>query len=150
MISSRPKFLTVIFAYLLTLLPNACLVEQAIAAVVNSFSYAHQQNDHHHDNESVDHHTASPSHNHDNEGHEDEFCCDNEQNFYIGSAAAKNVELFAYPASDVILFEVDIEEQESFLRYHSYLLHQPIQPKTSRARDKYALSCLLHAPPLSV
>lgn len=138
----RPRIKIIpLLIYVLSLSSQACLLEQAIALVLRPAS---------HDHHTVDTQKQSqptPSHKHDTEGHESEFCCDNNLNFYIKSKILIRVDsieqLDSISLSKSI---VDFKEQTNSFQY-SYNLHCLKTPNSPRARDQYALTCLLHAPP---
>jgi len=135
----QPKIFVALLVYILTMSPNACLVEQAIAAVVHSVPDSHDEN------ESREQHASAPSHKHDEEGSENVFCCDNNLNLYLVNKSASQVDV-CYQFISFIPQTAIVEKQAVPLR-GEYPLHRFRQPTTLRGRDKYALTCLLHAPP---
>ncbi len=135
------KFLSIL-VIVMTVSPNACFVEQVVAAVADTFLHEHQQDEAHGDDR------PAPSHHHDDEGHESEFCCDNEKNFYIGSIFDQNLDLVQNPVLYLPII-YNLEETENPFQRDFYFFHRLREPQISRTRDKYALSCLLNAPPRS-
>ena len=134
----KTRILLSLFVLVVSVIPNACLVEQVIATVADSFPREHHQESQHHEE-------ATPSHSHDEEGHEEDFCCDNELYLYIGAKTV--IEFAATLQSNTFLNSVTSTKQtETYIEYQTYL-HRLRQPLPSRGRDKYALTCLLHAPP---
>ncbi len=123
---------------LLSVIPNACLVEQAIAAVAEIFPHGHHRESQHHEE-------ANPTHSHDEEGSEHEFCCDNAIYPYLVTPTF--IQLDSYGLLSSSLFFVDELEELTNTFQHNYFLHRFRGPLTIRRGDKYALSCLLHAPP---
>ncbi|MFQ5769992.1 MAG: hypothetical protein ACE5HX_05615 [bacterium] len=135
----QPRIYFTLLVIILTVSPNACIVEQAIAKIANVVSDGHHTDDAH------DQDKTTPSHKHDEDKKENQFCCDNNINFYIISKILTQLDK---PAQYVSLSAetVDFDEQQSYFRY-DYSRHHFRQPSTLRTRDKYALNCLLHAPP---
>ena len=123
---------------LLSVIPNACLVEQAIAAVAEIFPHGHYRESQHHEE-------ATPSHSHDEEGSEHEFCCDNDAYPYLVTPTFIQLDSYGQLSSSLLLVENLEESTNSF--QHDFFLHRFRKPHTTRCGDKYALSCLLHAPP---
>ena len=134
----QPKIFVALLVYILTMSPNACLVEQAIAAIVHSVPDSHDEN------ESQEQHESAPSHKHDEEGSENVFCCDNTLNFYLVSKTLAQIDACEQFSSLLPLFPEQKIQANSF---YAYLLYHFRPPPGIRERDKYALSCLLHAPP---
>lgn len=135
----QAKILSTLFVLILTFSPNACLLEQAFAVVKEMLPCSH------HYNQSGDHHSTAPSHRHDEEGSENVFCCDNTRNSYIVSKSFTQFNSLIHLTSS-LPFEACLTESTISIEY-DYILHRYRQPPPLRSRDKYALSCLLHAPP---
>jgi len=135
--------------FVLAITPHACLVEQVIASAAELLPHSHEESAGH-DSAAEDHHDeAVPSHCHDESGQEAEFCCDNEVYFYLSSDSGYQSDFTT--ASPTITIDA-AEDELTFkqrIEYHTYYLHRLRQPLHVRGRDTYALSCLLHAPPLS-
>lgn len=135
--------------FVLAITPHACLVEQVIASAAELLPHSHEQGAEH-DSSARDHHDeAVPSHCHDESGREAEFCCDNEIYFYLSSDNQFDFK----PGSNSYLITTGnvVEDDQTFrerVEYYTYL-RRLRQPLSIRSRDRYALSCLLHAPPLS-
>ncbi len=136
----KTRILLSLFVLVVSVIPNACLVEQVIATVADSFPREHHQESQHHEE-------ATPSHSHDEEGSEHEFCCDNDAYPYLVTPTFIQLDSDGQLRSSLFLVE-DLEESTNSFQ-HDYFLHQFRKPPTTRTRDKYALSCLLHAPPLT-
>jgi len=136
----QPKIYLSLLIFFLSICPNACLVEQAVAALANLVQHEHR--DHH---EKHEHDKSAPSHNHDKQGHENEFCCDNNLNFYLAGKSFLFLDAFEKNISSLDVSSLTSETANS-VQYIIYL-HRLKQPPTLRGRDKYALTCLLHAPP---
>jgi hypothetical protein len=135
----RARIILALQIFVLTVSPHACLVEQAIASILHGLPHGH------HD-EARAHTAPTPSHHHDAQGSEAVFCCDNNLNLYIGIKTVTDVDIdtpeLLYPTTpDAISFE------KSSYPPRFIDLHRLRSVTSSRARDKYALTCLLHAPP---
>ena len=132
------------FIFIISVLPNACLVEQAIAWVataVHSESHGHS-----HGGEDAGHHKTAPSHSHDEEGHEVDFCCDNPFNFYYASQKKLDFKKIFHSSNWFHPTFIIDEGALTFVFSSKYrsLLFQPI---ALRHRDRFALSSLLRSPP---
>ena len=130
----QPKISLALFVFILSVSPHACLVEQAIATVLHAVPYVHQggtvQSDH----------ADVPSYNHDREGHEEKLCCDNNLDWYLGSSTLGVLNADTSPR--LLVPETTKPTEYS---YHRSRLKAPTS--SSRTSDRYALTCLLHAPP---
>ena len=133
------KSLFTLLVFLLSVSPHACIVEQSLATVTHALPA-------HHEGAGSEHHSNCPSHQHDQSGNEDEFCCDNPYNTYIASKQAELNSPTIQPINYPVLLGSDELTQITSHRSKYYFLHNP-DLKSARARDKYALTCLLHAPP---
>ncbi len=126
------------FILIMSVIPNACLVEQVVASVAEMVSQGPHQNSH------GDKQTA-PSHSHDEEGHEEDFCCDNQS--YRQIRSHKRIDFQeVYQPNAFLYFSTDASQVKNYFQFHSYL-HRLRHPTAMRSRDKYALTSLLHAPP---
>lgn len=144
----KKKALLSSLVFLLIVTPHACLVEQAVASLAELLPHSHEQGGHH-NSAAPEAETAAPSHCHDEDGKEAEFCCDNEAYFYIGSDQHPDVDGISAPEQPVTLNLLESEYAfKTGVEYYTYL-HRLRQPVSLRGRDRYALSCLLHAPPFS-
>jgi hypothetical protein len=126
--------------FILSVTSQACLVEQTIAAVSNS---AHHEEYTHGTNK---HDKPVPSHNHDNEGQESEFGCNNNLNLYILSKILTQTDALKEFDTSFSLLLTDLAGASNSFQYCC----NPNQLRTPfllRTRDRYALTCLLHAPP---
>ncbi len=135
-IRSKTSFSILVLALLVG--PQACLVEQALAQITQAFPHGHDEEETH------DHHSTAPSHKHDEEGHENQFCCDNDLNLYILGNSSVQFDpdwLFVHPPKEAVNFEAILLSVSPRLNLHH------VRPLTPRGRDRYALNCLLHAPP---
>ena len=135
------------FIFIISVLPNACLVEQVIAWVAETVQAEAGEHGHEHEHEDEEHHkTAAPSHSHDEEGHEVDFCCDNPFNFYYASQKKLEFEKIVHAASWTFqVFIADEEAKSPFLgSKYRFILYQPV---ALRHRDRFALSSLLRSPP---
>lgn len=135
----QSKIYFTLLVIILTVSPNACLVEQAIAEIANALPGGHHE---HHNHDQQD---AAPSHNHDKEGSKTQFCCDNNLNFYLLSNTVSQFIMLERPVpfpSQAANFD-EPTKSIKLNYYRDYYRHTP----TLRGRDKYALNCLLHAPP---
>lgn len=141
--SSQPKIYLSLLVFVLSVTPNACLLEQAIAALAHALPHGHhedQKGAHGHD-------AAAPSHKHDDDGHKEEFCCDNSSNFYLFTQQYVHAEdecTTQFQSESVT--SVEFQENPTYFQ-NSYRLHRLRQPIEFRGGDRYALTCLLHAPP---
>jgi hypothetical protein len=129
------RFFLSAFIVIMSVLPNACLVEQVVASVAEMIPHGPHQNSH------GDKQTA-PSHSHDKEGHKEDFCCDNEFYRYFGF----HTKIDFHPPNAILYFLKDASQVKNYFQFHGYL-HHLRQPTSMRSRDKYALASLLHAPP---
>ncbi|MDQ7054923.1 MAG: hypothetical protein Q9P14_19325 [candidate division KSB1 bacterium] len=139
MLNARTYLAT--FIFIISVLPNACLIEQVLAWAVDVV-----QTDSHHAEK--DHHSNSaPSHRHDEEGHESDFCCDNPLYFYFASQKKQDTNkvyaVWQYLHLNYLYDE--IEKRYSFLASYFTYCSQPI---ALRNRDRFALTSLLRSPPL--
>lgn len=126
------------FILIMSVTPNACLVEQVVASVAEMVAHGPHQDSH------GDKQTA-PSHSHDREGHEEDFCCDNESYRQFRPRATIDFQQ-VYQPNAFLYFSIDASQVKNYFQFHSYL-HRLRQPTAMRSRDKYALTSLLHAPP---
>lgn len=134
------KIVISLLVYILSLTSQACILEQAIAVILHVAPHAH---------DTVETSSQSPStssHKHDEAGQENEFCCDNNLNLYIKTKTSFHVDWIDQPYSESSMVVADLEQQRNSFQ-HNDLLHRIKSPNSPRARDQYALSCLLHAPP---
>jgi len=132
------------FIFILSILPNACLIEQAIAIaadVVQSVSHHGEEGHHGHSNK-------APSHHHDKEGHESDFCCDNPVYFYF-TAHKKNDINHIYAVWQYFHLNQLYAEFEKRYSYISIYLIYRAQPIALLNRDRFALTSLLRSPPTS-
>ncbi|NIR51720.1 hypothetical protein GWO43_24400 [candidate division KSB1 bacterium] len=137
----QPKSYLALLVSILPVSPNACLVEHMIARLADAIPTGH------HGSEAHDPHESVPSHKHDNQGQETEFCCDNPLNLYIVARIKALPQKDTCENSNLIFDTIaDLVGVENSLQ-HSNSLHRFRQPAPLRTRDKYALACLLHAPP---
>ena len=134
-----PKRILIPFVVVLSLGLQACLLEQTLAIAAEWFPHEH------HGSEAQKHGLPAPAHSHDQDSHEDSYCCDNSLNQFFGSKGSSDFYL-AYLWSS---FMVSIESATLDYSGQSFHSCDSEQPLTVRARDEYALSCLLHAPPLA-
>ncbi len=133
------------FIFIISILPNACFIEQVIAWAVEIV----QTESHHHDEHaSDDHHRSAPSHSHDEEGHEGEFCCDNP--FYFYFVAQKKIDLKktyqAWLHFQPAYVHDELEKKSLILSRYQILAVPPI---AIRNRDRFAITSLLRSPPLA-
>ncbi len=133
----RTKILLSLLIFILAMTSQACLFEQAIALVVK---LAPQE---HHRGEAQEHHQQAPSHKHDNEGQESKYCCDNSLNQFVASKGSSDFQSQDFITSVLSLTETTTLESSN----HTSCIRNLKQSLPFRSRDKYALSCLLHAPP---
>jgi len=119
---------------------NACLLEQVIFPDANSFLSEHGS-----EAPNLDDH-AVPSHKHDSDSHEDDFCCDNNLMSYIGPSSIFPTDLFELNNLSCYI-NLGALEIEAATKHSLRSLRSTIQPPRPRARDQYALCSLLHAPP---
>ncbi len=126
------------FILIMSVIPNACLVEQVVASVAEMVSQGPHQNSH-------GNKQTAPSHSHDEGGHEEDFCCDNQSYLYFGSHTTIDLRQ-VYQPNAFLYFSIDASQVKNYFQFHSYL-HRLRQPTAMRDRDKYALTSLLHAPP---
>jgi hypothetical protein len=133
------KFFLSASIVILSVIPNACLVEQAVASVAEVLPHRPLETSHHNEKQ------TAPSHSHDEEGHEANFCCDNETYRYIHSQQRIDFHKVDQPNAlpNLILDDTQVKDYFQFRIY----LHRLKQPTSIRIRDKYALTSLLHAPP---
>lgn len=135
----QPKAYFSLLIFILSVSPNACLAEQTTAAVAGFLQHAH------HNDRAYPHDSPTPSHSHDKKGHEDQFCCDNELNLYVGSRKFVP-QLIFHELTLSISVLIETKEPVDSNQFDTYIERLP--PHLSfRARDKYAQTCLLHAPP---
>jgi len=119
--------------FILGVTPQACLVEQAVCAII--------------DVTAQDHH-AAPSHKHDERGHENLFCCDNSLSSYVVNTFSDVLNLKHLQSSFAFLYVIPNSTEGIFYMSPNKGLRQLGTHMISiRTRDKYALTSLLHAPP---
>ena len=135
----QPKVYLALLVYILTLSPQACLVEQVISAAFYTISHGHG------DEKSLEHHESAPLHKHDDAESENLFCCDNNLNLYLVNKTVSKVDICDQFISCIAL--ITIVEKQTVPLQDEYHLHRFRQIPTIRGGDKYALTCLLHAPP---
>lgn len=131
------KFVLVIF---LAFSLQACLLEVALAQASQLLGHGSQEHVAHENA----HGKKAPSHQHDKKGEEGKVCCDNE--IALLSLAPNQpvvtTNVLAYlPAPGIDESSTEFSSID-FLSLHAFL-----QTGITGARDTYALSCLLHAPP---
>ena len=125
---------------ILVLTVNACLLEQVICTVAEFFLSGNSIEAHNRDDHGV------PSHKHDSNGHESDFCCDNNLTSYISSRFFSPTDLFELNNLSCYV-NFGALEIEAATKHSLRSLRSTIQPPRPRARDQYALCSLLHAPP---
>ena len=135
----RIKILLSLLVFILAMSSQVCLLEQAIALVVKLAPHEH------HGGEAHEHHQPAPSHKHDNEGHEAKYCCDNSLNQFVTSKGYSDFQSQDFLTSFLFLI-IPTSSESSTQAFH---ILGARQPESFRSRDKYALTCLLHAPPLA-
>jgi len=134
----RTKIILSLLIFILSVSSQACLLEQAIALVVNFAPHDHHSDDAHEQEQ------PAPSHKHDNEGHEATFCCDNSLNMFVRGKVFNNHQTVTYSSSSLLISLDPKAIAGSIQHFYFYDLGPPL---SFRIRDMYALSCLLHAPP---
>ncbi|MFQ5864941.1 MAG: hypothetical protein ACE5IW_06905 [bacterium] len=135
---TRPKIIFLLISFMLSVTPQAFLLEQVIAQVAEWPPHIYQ------DTETHEHEKPTPSRKHPDEEHQAEFCCDNSLNLYIGSqyfTGQVSFEQHLSPLLKAINVKTTVYSNPRFY-FQNFRL-----PISFRVRDKYALSCLLHAPP---
>ena len=134
-----PKKILIPFVVVLSLGLQACLLEQVLATAAEWLPHEHQRS------EAQNHELPAPAHSHDQDSHESLYCCDNSLSQFFGSKGSADFGSAYFFSSFMVAIESAILDysRKTFYSYNS----EP--PLTLRARDKYALSCLLHAPPLA-
>ena len=118
---------------------RACLLEQALAIAAEWLPHKH------HSPEAEQHRTPAPAHSHDQDGKEGLYCCDNHLNQFVISKGSADLQSTSFMSSFLFFIEETALESSA----QTFDIRALKRPLTVRARDKYALSCLLHAPPLS-
>jgi hypothetical protein len=135
---TRPKIIFLLIILILFVTIQVCLLEQVMARVTSWTPHKYQ------DAETHEHEKPTPSQKHDEEEHQAEFCCDNSLNLYVDSPyfiSQVSVEQFFSLLSTII-------EPKNNVFFNSNFYFQDVGLSVSfRARDKYALTCLSHAPP---
>jgi len=141
----KPKTSVLYFSlliFLLTVTLQACFVEQVVAAIAEMVSHDHHNSERHRAD-------TSPSHRHDEKGHENVFCCDNSLNSSVVNDTSRQLSLIdQLQANSIYVCITAVSEAED-----SYMFSSANYSQTNRysipfrSRDKYALSSLLHAPP---
>lgn len=137
------KILHLIFVFTIALAMQGCVLKLGFAAVSQLFAHehpCHQGQSNGHDN------ARPPSHCHDSEGREADFCCDNSSTLLSKAPAPFEHDLSvhgAFPSQGNV--EKSIRQIFTQIQLQTTFLISSI----SGPRDKYALSCLLHAPPLA-
>ena len=123
---------------MLAMTSQACLLEQAIALTAKLAPHEHQ-------GEAQEHHQQASTHKHDNEGQESKYCCDNSLNQFVPSKGSSDFQSQDFITSVLSLTETTTLESSN----HTSCIRNLKQSLPFRTKDKYALSCLLHAPPLT-
>jgi len=119
--------------FILGVAPQACLVEQALCAIIDV---------------TMQHHHAAPSHKHDERGHENVFCCDNSLNSYTANTFSDVLNLKHHQSRFSILsVSPNSTEGMFYISPVTGLWQLGTSMIPIRMRDKYALTSLLHAPP---
>jgi hypothetical protein len=135
----QPIITLSLLIFSLIVISRDCLFEQALAAVAESLPHGY------HTPKAYDHDMSAPSHSHDKKGHEDEFCCDNDLNLYVGNEKFVPALTFQKLNSSIsVLIETKETVKSNQFDFYLYRLWPPF---SVRARDNYAQTCLLHAPP---
>ena len=118
---------------------QACLLEQAITLVADWAPHSHDSAEPH------KHNGTSPSHHHDDAGQTPDFCCVSVFSLFARSNDFANHHPVKYSIlSNFLSNDAPTTIGSTVSHLHAIGL---IQPSPFRTRDKYALSCLLHAPP---
>ncbi len=138
---THSKFLMSLLVVLLSVSFHACQVEQALASLLDSGAMAQHEEVEHHG------HSSAPSHAHDEAGREGAFCCDNPHYTYLATQVF--IPFDRGPVSDAIPFPIATPGNLAALFTAEPLSSFWQIPDTPRGRDRYALTCLLHAPPES-
>lgn len=134
----KTKILLFAFIFPLSFTSQACLLEHAFGLIVTCFQHEP------HGAKADKHGHAAPSHKHDQKGHEGDFCCDNSLCHPLAGKTASDFKLIVECVSSSLSLAGELWLDSSVP--HFFVLDSR-RPSWSRARDKYALSCLLHAPP---
>ncbi len=123
----------VFLIFILCVTPQACLVEQAVCAIVDVAAH--------------DYH-AAPSHKHDEQGQENVFCCGSSLNSHVANTFSNVLNLKHLQDCFSILYVFSNLAEGIFYMCPvrgSWQLGTHIIP--IRTRDKYVLSSLLQPPP---
>lgn len=137
------KLILSAFVFVISVTPNACVVEQVLAAIAEMVPHG----EHEHAADATHADTVAPSHSHDEEGHEEEFCCDNESYSYIVAHLSTYFSHFHHTRTGGLYFALEAQRAKADFPIASYV-HRLRQPTAMRSRDRYALTSLLHAPPM--
>ena len=125
----KTRLLIALFVLVVSVIPNACLVEQVIATVAEIFPQGYDQESQHHEG-------AIPSHSHDQEGHEEDFCCDSQLYLYVGTKIIIDFEGTQQTTAFINTLN-DFKVTENHFEYHTYL-HNFRKPPTLRGGDKFS------------
>ena len=128
--------------FLLTLTLQACFVEQVVAAIAEMVSHDRHNSEQHGSD-------TSPPHRHDENGHNNVFCCDNILSSSVVNNTSRQLSLIDQLRTNGIYFCITaVSEAEDSHMFSSASYSQTNRYSIPfRSRDKYALSSLLHAPP---
>jgi hypothetical protein len=134
------KILHLILVTAIALAMQACVFNIGFVAASQLFAHEHHGR---HGQANHDDEKQAPSHSHDNEGHEADFCCDNSFTLSKTPCFFNRIAKANTPSTSLEVFEKSRVPSFTQIHPHSTFLTSSI----SGPRDKYALSCLLHAPP---
>ena len=124
----------------LVLALQCCSLELCLEKVSELFAHVfHATNQHGHE-------ASAPSHSHDNEGQEGETCCDNIFTLPFETGAS-DIRIIVSKSNFPKPKPSSSGGMTSSLERVPALSH--CISSISGSRDKYALSCLLHAPPIA-
>lgn len=143
MLSRQFKFSSALLIGTLAISLQGCVFEIGFAAVDQFLDQVHHGGAGH---ENHQHERQTPAHNHDKQGHKGDFCCDNA---FTLLAKAR------FPQAQIVqpnVFSPPLKADEQPEPLHLTVNQSNfalLLSSISGSRDKYALSCLLHAPPLA-
>ena len=137
---TRSKIIFFFLVFILLVSSQSCLLEQGITLAIGVIPQDHHGTEH----DEKDNRT--PAHNHSDQQQELDFCCDTILTLFGRSSylpALIQTEHFLSPS---VVSKDGLETKESTPNFY---FTDFIKVVRLRIRDKYALSCLIHAPPLA-
>ena len=136
---TRSKLIFFFLVFILLLSSQACLLEQGISLAMELTPQDHHSTEHN------EHENGTPPHHHDDQRQEADICCNTILTLFVRSSYLPTLIQTEHFLSSSVVSKGGLETIESTPNFHFNGLFKIIRLRT---RDKYALSYLIHAPPL--